>query len=186
MIPALALQLGAKRIDPEGPGGIAPRVLAEPVRGAEPEAALELRIPLRAALLEHAVERQLETAVIGVMAGTPVADPDGPRVGRLRRGEDQLDAGVAPVAGDGTLPKVLRRRKAAVVFDQVGVALSVGLEEPAYDAQAGALRVEVLLGAGLGQRADNPFHVPFVAVKQEADERLLVVRVAAGVCLNQD
>src|SRR5262245_14084599 len=120
MIPALAVQLRTKRIDPDGPGRVPPGVFAELVRGAEAESALEFRITFLAALPEHAVERQLETAFIGVMAGAPVTDPDGPRIRSIRSGEDQPDACVARVAGDGALPEIIQRWKPPILLDQVG------------------------------------------------------------------
>src|SRR5262249_52966585 len=184
MIPALSFQLGPESINPDTPRGIAPGLFAELARGAEREAVFELRIAGRAALLEYAIEGQLQAALIRVVTGAPVADPDRPWVARVRRGQDQFHAGITSVTGDRTLPYVLQRRKAAVMLDQVGVAFSVGLEQAADDAQSGALRVEVLLVARLGQGADDPLDVPFVGVKKETDERLLVIRVTAGVRLD--
>ena len=74
------------------------------------------------------------------------------------RGSSRVDGGAGPgprrrrtvaVAGDGALAQDVRLRVARVVQDQLGVALAVGVDHRADDAQAGALRVEVFAVARL-------------------------------------
>jgi hypothetical protein len=87
MIPAFAVEFRAKGIDPDWPRWIAARMMAEFVCGAQPKASFELGVAGLAAFLEDVVESELEAALIGVVAGAPVADPDRPWIGSIPYGK---------------------------------------------------------------------------------------------------
>src|SRR5262249_3800058 len=118
--------------------------------------------------------------------GAPVGIPEGPRVGLIDGGDDELDGGVGVVvAGDGVLAKKLSSWITLVVLDQVGVALAVGGDQPANDAQSGAFGVKVFARTDYRAVGDDALDIPFVRVKQKADERLLIVGISSSVCFNQ-
>jgi hypothetical protein len=64
------------------------------------------------------------------------------------------------------------------------VAFPVSLDERAHDAQAVALAVQVLAVARLPAVGDDALDVPLVGIEEEAHQRLLIVRVAAGIGLD--
>ncbi len=92
---------------------------------------------------------------------------------------------VSSYPGTVRRPKGVRGRIARVMLREIRVTLAVGGEQAADDAQAGPLFVAVLAGTGMGSVGNDALDIPFVGAEQESDERLFVVRIAAGIGLDQ-
>src|SRR5262249_17900896 len=123
VVPALALQLGPKRVHPEleRRRSLA-RVVAELVRRAEAQAVLELRVAFLSALREHLVQCASEVVRAETLIGPPVAIPQGPGVVAIDRLDDSRHGGAGRVvAGDGALPEVFLCGVAFVVLDEVRI-----------------------------------------------------------------
>jgi short-subunit dehydrogenase len=69
---------------------------------------------------------------------------------------------------------------------QVWPAFAVGLDHRLHDAESVAHRILVFGRPRLGAIGDDALHVELVGVNEETDEGLLIVRISAGIGLDDD
>ncbi len=135
----------------------------------------------RLQLLLQPVERALHAAG-GAAVRPPIREPDRARIVLQQHVHHQLHAIVhVVVASDGALVEEIMRRIIPLVLDQVRVAFAIGCEDFAHQLESALC---ALVGR-LGAVGDNSFHVPLVAVEEEADEGAFVVGIAARVCFHE-
>ena len=183
MIPAFAVQFRPVGVHPQFPRrGQSAGVFAESIGRTEPQFILEPSVTGLAAFAPHPIERAFEATGRRTVVGAPVGKPDWARVGAIHGCDDEVHAGFRVfVTGNGTSSNRSALGIARVVLREGWVALSVRLDHPAEDAKAAAFGIQVLAVSRLSPIGDNALNVPFVGIQQESHERLLVVRITAGV-----
>jgi hypothetical protein len=135
--------------------------------------------------VQNPVEGAFQTTDGRPVVGAPIAKPNGSLiVSRIDGSNHELDARIRAIPCHCPIEQLLRRGKTRVMPDEIGPAFSIGKDHGSHDAKSIAHRILVFSIARFAPIGDDSCNIKFARVDEEPHQRLLIVRVATGIRLD--